>query len=47
MTRSITQRQAYALAHPLNKPEGDAEAYTATRRHATGLLLTSILAVDR
>lgn len=42
-----TARQAYALAHPLNDTEGDISTYRAIRRHATGLLLVTILAVDR
>lgn len=43
-------RQGYALAHPLNEVlvvAGALEPYTATRRHATGLLIMTILAVDR
>lgn len=43
-------RQAYALAHPLARADGGAHAldpYRHTRKHATGLLMTTILAVDR
>ncbi len=40
-------RQEYALLHPLNATEGDTSAYKSIRRHKTGLLLMSILAVDR
>jgi hypothetical protein len=47
MTAPIPQRQAYALARPLSNSGDDSAPYTATRRHKTGLLLVSILAVDR
>jgi hypothetical protein len=40
-------RQAYALAHPLNRTDVDISPYRATRKHATGLLVMTILAVDR
>ena len=43
-------RQAYALAHPLGRADADpAEMAPLThqRRHATGLLMQTILAVDR
>lgn len=43
-------RQRYALTSPLSKAgmaAGALAAYTATRRHATGLLILTILAVDR
>lgn len=40
-------RLSYALAHPLNNPDTDLAPYTTTRRHKTGLLIMSILAVDR
>lgn len=40
-------RQAYALAHPLNRADGDISPYRSTRKHATGLLIMTILAVDR
>lgn len=43
----MSDRLSYALAHPLNGPDTDLAAYTATRRHKTGLLIMSILAVDR
>ncbi|MGP3917656.1 hypothetical protein [Nonomuraea sp. 10N515B] len=44
----MNPRQRYALAHPLTDPRReDLGAYRAVRRHATGLLLVSILAVDR
>lgn len=43
----MTVRQAYALANPLNRADGDVSPYRAARRHATGLILQSILAVDR
>lgn len=41
------RRQAYALAHPLDKPSDGTKAYTEVRVHARGFLLLSILAVDR
>lgn len=40
-------RQAYALAHPLNRADGDTVQYRSVRQHATGLLIMTILAVDR
>lgn len=41
-------RQAYALGHPYSDPDADdIGQYRRTRRHRTGLLLVSILAVDR
>lgn len=44
----MNSRQSYALAHPLNDPaDDDIGRYRAVRRHATGMLLVSILAVDR
>ena len=30
-------RQAYALAHPLNRADGDISPYRSVRKHATGL----------
>jgi hypothetical protein len=43
----MTARQSYALAHPLDRAAGDVAPYRAEREHATGLLITTILAVDR
>lgn len=46
----MNPRQAYALAHPLARADSGPAAlapYRAERRHATGLLLRTILAVDR
>lgn len=45
----MTPRQAYALAHPLSRADGsdDITPYRAQRRHATGMLIVTILAVDR
>lgn len=46
----MNPRQEYALTHPLGAAGGDPAAlnqYRAVRKHATGLLLMSILAVDR
>lgn len=43
-------RQTYALAHPLSRADNDPRAlrpYTRDKRHATGLLVRTILAVDR
>lgn len=44
------KRQAYALAHPLGRADADPRDMAPlrhTRKHATGLLMTTILAVDR
>lgn len=45
----MNERQAFALAHPLSGPDDrDLMAkLTAVRKHGTGLLVMSILAVDR
>lgn len=46
----MTPRQAYALANPLGRADGPAEGllpYRADRRHATGMRIRTILAVDR
>lgn len=46
----MNERQAYALTHPLTNPHADRaliEQLTTTRRHGTGLIVMSILAVDR
>ena len=44
----MTPRQAYALACPLNRAGGiDLTPYRSTRKHATGLLIMTVLAVDR
>jgi hypothetical protein len=46
----VNRRQAYALTHPLSRAAGDPRAlaaYMHERRHATGVLLRTILAVDR
>lgn len=40
-------RLSYALTHPLDGADGDLSPYRAVRRHATGLLIMTILAVDR
>jgi len=40
-------RQRYALARPLDNTGADIAPYRATRKHATGLLIMTILAVDR
>ena len=43
----MTPRQAFALAKPLNSARGDITPYRALRQHATGLLVMTVLAVDR
>ena len=46
----MNRRQAYALAHPLARADGDPDTLAALRhqrKHATGVLLLTILAVDR
>ena len=46
----MNRRQSYALAHPLERADDDPRvmrAYMGQRKHATGLLLRTILAVDR
>lgn len=43
----MNERQRYALTHPLNRVGDDTAPYRSQRKHATGLLLVSILAVDR
>jgi hypothetical protein len=44
---SVSERQRHAFEHPLNEAQGDITPYRQTRRHATGLLIMTILAVDR
>jgi hypothetical protein len=44
------ERQAFALAHPLGRADGDPADLLPLRhdrKHATGLILRTILAVDR
>lgn len=46
----MNTRQAYALHHPIGRADGDVEQMRpllASRRHRTGVVLKSILAVDR
>lgn len=46
----MNRRQRYALEHPLARADGDPGSlrpYTVDRKHPTGLLLRTILAVDR
>ena len=44
----MNQRQRIAFENPLNDANlGDISAYRHARPHATGLLLLTILAVDR
>lgn len=40
-------RQEFALANPLNRADGDVAPYRTARVHATGLLIMTVLAVDR
>lgn len=45
-----TTRQSYALANPLSRADNDPRAlapYMTQRRHRIGVILRSILAVDR
>jgi hypothetical protein len=45
---TMNPRQAYALAHPLNYAEDALRPeHRRQRRHATGVDVTVILAVDR
>jgi hypothetical protein len=44
---SVTERQRLALSQPLSRADGDISPYRQVRRHATGLLIMTILAVDR
>lgn len=46
---SMTDRQAFALAHPLNRADDfdTLRSLTRDRRHGSGLLIRTILAVDR
>lgn len=47
---SMTPAQAYALAHPIGRADMSPETMRPLlggRRHATGVLFKSILAVDR
>lgn len=46
----MNDRRQYALTHPLSRAVLDSAAlgpYTGQRKHATGLLIMTILAVDR
>ena len=49
----MNSRQAYALAHPITDPDDTRELakvnaeLTTTRRHHTGHIIMTILAVDR
>lgn len=43
----MTDRCAFALANPLNRADGDIAPYRAVRKHATGLLIMTVLTVDR
>jgi len=44
---AMTGRQEYALAHPLNAVGGGLGPYRMQKPHRSGLLLVTILAVDR
>ena len=46
----MNERQRHALLNPLGRADGDPRLlarYRGTRKHATGLLLMTLLAVDR
>lgn len=43
----MNERQAYALAHPLNGSDQDISLYRRVRQRGDGSLLVVILAVDR
>ncbi len=44
----MNPRQEYALHNPINSPEATLNpALQTTRRHGTGLILLTTLAVDR
>jgi len=46
----MDDRQRFALEHPLGRADGGLQEivqYRHTRKHATGLLMMTILAVDR
>jgi hypothetical protein len=43
----VNTRQAFALAHPLNRAIGDLRPYQRVREHPNGLLIMTVLAVDR
>lgn len=46
----MNERQAYALAHPLDRADNDPRAlapYMQDRRHKVGVTVRTILAVDR
>jgi hypothetical protein len=44
---AMTPRQRLAITCPLNEARGDTARYRNIRKHATGLLILTILAVDR
>lgn len=43
----MDRRQRYALTRPLDRADGSLAEYRRTRTHGSGLLITTILAVDR
>jgi hypothetical protein len=45
----VNERQAYAYAHPISDPRGVVAdpALKRTRKHPRGMLILTILAVDR
>lgn len=43
----LNERQKLAISCPLNSVDDDISPYRQVRRHATGLLIMTILAVDR
>jgi hypothetical protein len=40
-------RQRYAFEHPLNRADGDITPYRSVRKHGSGVLIMTILAIDR
>lgn len=44
---AMTPRQQRAISCPLNRADADIRPYQQVRKHATGLLIMTILAVDR
>jgi hypothetical protein len=44
----MTPRQLFAMSHPLSRAAGlDTRPYQYARKHPAGLLIMTILAVDR
>jgi hypothetical protein len=43
----MTPRQRLAFSRPLNSASGDISPYRDVRKHPSGMLIMTILAVDR